>query len=144
MVRFQFSLGSLVGQLVGKAALSQRALRAARLEDARAAHEAHEAPQGPGWFESSWDLIHGLEVHEGLPGDARLHEWIEVCLREEPAARSAVAECDEEPGPGLVPASSHGALVDALQLGDLGLAVAAEVAHLDKFGEFGIDGLELV
>lgn len=47
---------------------------------------AHQAPsgdarRGPGWFESSWDLLRGLEVHEGLPEDAHLHEWIEVCLR---------------------------------------------------------------
>jgi hypothetical protein len=36
--------------------------------------------QGPGWFDSSWDLRQGLEVREGLPADARLHEWIEACL----------------------------------------------------------------
>ena len=37
--------------------------------------------RGPGWFDSSWDLSRGLEVREGLPGDARLNEWIEACLR---------------------------------------------------------------
>jgi hypothetical protein len=47
---------------------------------------AHPAPavdarRGPGWFDSSWDLERGLDVCEGLPEDARLHEWIEVCLR---------------------------------------------------------------
>jgi len=36
--------------------------------------------RGPGWFESSWDLRCGLEVREGLPADARLNEWLEVCL----------------------------------------------------------------
>ena len=36
---------------------------------------------GPGWFDSSWDLQRGLDVREGLPDDAKLHEWIEVCLR---------------------------------------------------------------
>jgi hypothetical protein len=37
--------------------------------------------RGPGWFDSSWDLSRGLEVREGLPGDAKLNEWIEACLR---------------------------------------------------------------
>ena len=36
---------------------------------------------GPGWFDSSWDLGRGLEVHEGLPIDASLHEWLEATLR---------------------------------------------------------------
>ena len=36
---------------------------------------------GPGWFDSSWDLQAGLDVHEGLPEDAKLNEWIEGCLR---------------------------------------------------------------
>ena len=36
--------------------------------------------RGPGWFDSSWDLRCGLEVREGLPADARLNEWLEVCL----------------------------------------------------------------
>ena len=43
-----------------------------------------QAPRGPGWFDSSWDLQCGLEVREGLPGDAQLHEWIEACLRGAP------------------------------------------------------------
>ena len=139
MARFNFSLGSFVGHHQRAAVISQRTLRALRLDQVR---EPQEAPQGPGWFESSWDLVHGLEVREGPPGDARLHEWLAVCLRAAPA--SAVAERNEQPRPRLVPAAAHGALVDALQLGDLDLAVAAEVAHLDEFGEFGIDGLELV
>ena len=101
-----------------------------------------EPPRGPGWFESSWDLIRGLEVREGLPGDARWHEWLDACLRAPPP--SALAQRHEQPGARLVPAPAHGALVDTLQLGDLDLAVAAEIAHLDQFGEFGIDGLELV
>lgn len=34
------------------------------------------AAHGPGWFDSSWDLECGLEVREGLPVDAKLHEWL--------------------------------------------------------------------
>ncbi|MEP7057165.1 MAG: hypothetical protein ABI809_05275 [Caldimonas sp.] len=40
-----------------------------------------EPAAGPGWFDSSWDLQSGLDVLEGLPEDAKLNEWIEVCLR---------------------------------------------------------------
>ena len=105
---------------------------------------SHRSPHGAGWFDSSWDLAHGLDVHEGMPEDAPLHAWLEHALRATPANSVVVTERDEQPGAGLVPASAHGALGDAMQLGDLGLAVAAEVAHLDQFGQFGIDGLELV
>lgn len=45
------------------------------------AESSGELRGGPGWFDSSWDLQRGLDVHEGLPEDAKLHEWIEVCLR---------------------------------------------------------------
>ena len=31
---------------------------------------------GPGWYDSSRELLHGLEVREGLPADAELREWI--------------------------------------------------------------------
>ncbi|HKX41312.1 MAG TPA: hypothetical protein VJO99_09155 [Burkholderiaceae bacterium] len=37
-----------------------------------------DAPRGPGWFDSSWELGHGLEVREGLPADATVLEWLEV------------------------------------------------------------------
>ena len=33
-------------------------------------------PIGPGWFDSSWDLMRGLIVSEGLPADAELDEWL--------------------------------------------------------------------
>ena len=48
-----------------------------------------QAPRGPGWFDSSWDLQSGLEVREGLPGDAQPHEWIEACLRGGPVVPTA-------------------------------------------------------
>lgn len=53
--------------------------------DARSsgAHDASSSagPAGPGWYDSSWELLRGLDVREGLPGDASVHEWIEHCLR---------------------------------------------------------------
>ena len=100
-------------------------------------------PQGPGWFASSWDLTSGLEVHEGLPADARLGEWLDAWLCVQAAAGSPRAERNEQPRTGLVPAAPHGSFVDPLQLSDLDFAIASEVAHFDEFGQFRIDGLEL-
>jgi hypothetical protein len=57
---------------------------------AAATDEREEPSRGPGWFDSSWDLRSGLEVHEGLPGDAQLHEWIEACLRSAPVASAVL------------------------------------------------------
>ena len=31
---------------------------------------------GPGWFESSWDLMRGLVVREYLHADLGLDEWL--------------------------------------------------------------------
>ncbi len=51
---------------------------------------------GPGWYDSSRDLLHGLEVHEGLPADADLGEWIRAWFpaaaphRRAPARRTAM------------------------------------------------------
>ena len=59
-----------------------RAERANRLPPSRAPQAATcDVRSGAGWFDSSWDLQRGLEVQEGLPEDAPLNEWIEVCLR---------------------------------------------------------------
>ena len=35
---------------------------------------------GPGWFESSWDLMRGLVVREGTRTDLSLDEWLEAEL----------------------------------------------------------------
>jgi len=53
-----------------------------RVADA-AAVVAPELLRGPGWFDSSWELRAGLEVHEGLPEDVRLDEWVDAfCVGE--------------------------------------------------------------
>ena len=141
MARIHFNLRNVVDHATPHAVVSQHTLRVLSLEAARADRSA--ASQGPGWFESSWELIRGLEVREGPPSDTRLVEWLAAWLRADSEMASAVPQCDEQPGARLVPAAPHGALVDTLQLGDLDLAVTAEVTHLDHFGEFGIDHLEL-
>ena len=43
--------------------------------------EAHRpASNGPGWFDSSWDLQRGLEVREGWSDEDRVRGWIEAFL----------------------------------------------------------------
>jgi len=41
---------------------------------------AEEASSGPGWFDSSRELVRGLEVTESAPGDSALNEWIRLCF----------------------------------------------------------------
>ena len=75
MARFQFNVRTFVAGFTARAVVSQRTLRALDLAG------ADDPPQGPGWFDSSWELEHGLKVSEGLPGDAGLYEWLDVALR---------------------------------------------------------------
>ncbi len=44
---------------------------------------------GAGWYESSWDLMRGLEVREGPPADAAPGEWCQFA-----------APLGKMPGPG--------------------------------------------
>jgi len=47
-----------------------------RASDRTFADRAH----APGWFDSSWELRRGLDVHEGWFGDDSLNGWIESFL----------------------------------------------------------------
>ncbi len=90
MARLNFSLGGYqiqvqqAQQVQRQAMVSMRTLRAL-VDDEPAgpclAADEEAGVHGPGWFDSSWDLVSGLDVREGLPGDARLNEWLTVCLR---------------------------------------------------------------
>ena len=42
-------------------------------------------PTGPGWFDSSLDLLTGLDVLEAEPSDLDLPSWIELFLAAAPA-----------------------------------------------------------
>lgn len=44
---------------------------------------------GPGWYESSWELVHGLEVAEVPDLDAELLWCMEACLNQGPATKLA-------------------------------------------------------
>ena len=146
MARFHFiPLRSTAVRGDVQAQISQCTLKALHLAGENDADADADESLGPGWFGSSWDLVSGLDVREGLSSsDAALDDWLATCLCAAPADSALAAEGHEQPGAGLVPAAPHGAFGDAVQFGDLGLAVAAEVTHLDEFSEFGIDGLELV
>lgn len=111
MARFQFNVRTFVAGFTARAVVAQCTLRALELAD------SNEPPQGPGWFDSSWELIRGLEVHEGLPVDARLHDRLRAATRGEFDQRIDTA-----------PAARR----------------AEPVAQRDAFSAFGIEGLELV
>jgi len=66
-----------------EAVIARHALRALKtLETLRRSADDNAAiatePRGPGWFDSSWELVNGLDVCEGLPADAGLDEWLAV------------------------------------------------------------------
>ncbi len=73
-----------------------RTLRALRLDDAGDTDE-EPGPQGPGWFDSSWELVRGLDVREGLPGDAGVYEWLDVCLRSDAGEGVVITLAAAEP-----------------------------------------------
>ena len=78
MARFHCLIRPLVVLTGRHTRVSAHTLRALRLDDDA---DDDAGPKGPGWFDSSWELVRGLEVREGVPGDAGLYEWLDVCLR---------------------------------------------------------------
>lgn len=117
MARFHFNLRSLVAPPAARGESWRRSL------DELPANDAAELPKGPGWFDSSWDLQRGLDVREGLPGDAQLHEWLEAWLRDDRVAPAAPRPA-RKPSMRLARPSVTPALPDA-------------------FDAFGIEGLAL-
>jgi len=82
MARFHFDLRTILGSRAAHHAVARRALAALHLADEADAAEPAELTKGPGWFDSSWELVHGLEVREGLPANPSVNEWLTVCLAE--------------------------------------------------------------
>jgi len=91
MARFSFSLGGYVVQVRKQAVASPRTERILEVLAEQCLMPEDTLMKDPGWFDSSWELVRGLEVREGLPGDARLNEWLAVCLRGEGRAVSVPA-----------------------------------------------------
>ncbi|MEO8808394.1 MAG: hypothetical protein ABI433_20105 [Burkholderiaceae bacterium] len=75
MARFNCNLPALAART--SAQVSAAALEVMDREDTNI---AEEASSGPGWFDSSRELVRGLEVTESAPGDSALNEWIRLCL----------------------------------------------------------------
>ena len=157
MARFHFSLSSLVAGFGPHAAVARRTLAALERDDEI---DPGDAPKGPGWFDSSFDLRRGLEVSEGLPGDAGLHEWLGVYLRSErearPGSKPARARPERrQPVPAesaaelSIPALPLSALpIPELPIARLSIADAVPAPNatrvVDSFADFGIEGLELL
>ena len=45
---------------------------------ASAARTEGESTNGAGWFDSTWELQHGLDIAEGLPADLPLGDWLKI------------------------------------------------------------------
>ena len=74
MARFSFSPPRLTRPLQwGASRLSCAAPR-------RDSHPNVPSRGSAGWHDSSWDLTQGLSIHEGLPSDAKLDEWVDAAL----------------------------------------------------------------
>lgn len=72
MARFNCNLPAAAGR--------ENAHVAAEALSAMAREDIEETPGGPGWFDSSRELVRGLEVTESAPGDAALNEWVRLCF----------------------------------------------------------------
>jgi hypothetical protein len=138
MTRSLFDYRNFFADKKSNSAIDRRSLREFEAEHAEEDSNGADTASASGWFDSSWDLRSGLDVQESAPGDTALYTWLGVW-----AAASAMPQRHEKPGAGFVPAAPHCALGHAQKVADLGFGVAAEVTHLDEFGEFGIDGLQI-
>ena len=50
---------------------------------------SRQADVGPGWYDSSWELVRGLEMAEVPDLEAELSLWIEACLNQAPSIEPA-------------------------------------------------------
>ncbi len=50
---------------------------------------SRQADGGPGWYDSSWDLVRGLDIAEVPDLEVELALWIEACLELAPATELA-------------------------------------------------------
>jgi hypothetical protein len=91
MARFQFNQHSICARIGAHVAVSQRTLRALKLQ------EDSDAVQGPGWFDSSWELVCGLEVREGPPEHRSLGQAVAFGAFDFAAAAATDAATDAAP-----------------------------------------------
>ncbi len=151
MARFIFNLLSLRTPRATPPCVTQHALRELM------AMEAPAAAQGPGWFDSSFELSHGLDVRDA--GDAGYDDWLAARAIAERRA-SASAKRASAAARQAVPARQAGSIErmpaaeppDLADLADLArhaqprpstTASRSVDAPRDDFSRFGIDGLAL-
>jgi hypothetical protein len=72
MARIHFNISAALLRWRNRGRVSQSRFRMMNLA------ALQDMPRGPGWFDSSWDLDHGLEVEVALPGDPPFQAWIEA------------------------------------------------------------------
>lgn len=84
MTRIRLNISAALARWRAREPVSPRRFRMMDLQ------ALHEMTLGPGWFDSSWDLDHGLEVELALPGDPSFQAWLEAQARVlEPAVANA-------------------------------------------------------
>lgn len=146
MARFQFNLRHLLTPRATPPCIAQHALRDLMGLDAPA------AAQGPGWFDSSFDLSHGLEVRDA--GDAGYDDWLAArAIAERRAAAKRASAAARHAAPAR-PARrvDRAEATEPLDLADLAREVRPLTATPasrsgdappDDFSRFGIEGLAL-
>ncbi len=155
MARFQINLRHFLAPRAAQASVVQHALRDLMAEARQG------AAQGPGWFDSSFDLWHGLEVRDA--GDGGYDDWLAaraIAERRAAAKRSAATAA----AAAIAAAAAHHAApsrhpnrtdetepLDLAELADLTRLVRPlpapnkprTVVPQDDFSRFGIEGLAL-
>ncbi len=146
MARFQFNLRHLLTPRATPPCIAQHALRDLMGLDAPA------AAQGPGWFDSSFDLSHGLEVRDA--GDAGYDDWLAArAIAERRAAAKRASAAARHAAPARPTRRvDRDETTEPLDLADLAREVRPLTATAasrsgdappDDFSRFGIEGLAL-
>ena len=85
MTRIRFNILAALAKWRAREPVSPRRFRMMDLQ------ALHEMTLGPGWFDSSWELGHGLAVEIALPGDPSFQVWLDAlaCVLEPAVAKVA-------------------------------------------------------
>ena len=135
MARFQFISRSFLTSRRTACTIVQRALRE------QPPQAAFEPAQGPGWFDSSFELSHGLDVRDA--GEGGYDDWL--AARAVAERRAAAKRTPRRAA--AAPRAESGDMMDLADLTHLARRVSAAPAAatptVDEFSRFGIEGLAL-
>ncbi|CAM5795946.1 hypothetical protein [Rhizobacter fulvus] len=138
MARFQFIPRSFLTSRRTACAIVHRALRE------QPPQAAFEPAQGPGWFDSSFELSHGLDVRDA--GEGGYDDWLAARAIAERRVAAKRAPRRAAPAPRAEPGDMMD-LADLADLTHLARRVSATPADatptVDEFSRFGIEGLAL-